>query len=123
MGIKVGGKRTYEQGDIKWRKFVKVTGNFKCRKAWGINGITSKILKYGEKTAIDRKHNITLRYLTWKKDTAPGDWTKASVIPVSKEKDDKNECINYRGINIIKDKINQEGGFRKGMGLQIRFSL
>lgn len=39
--------------------------------------------------------------LPWKEGEVPGDWTKATFVPVYKEKGDKNEYDNYRGISLL----------------------
>ncbi len=133
MGVREGVGRVYKQSDIK-KEVKKAIGDIKSRKAPGIDGITSELLKYGGEAVGDWIH--VLCNLAYKERRVPQDWSKAAIVPVYEGKGDKIECNNYRGISLLSipdkvygkilirrvqvitnDKVSEEQGrFRTGKG-------
>ncbi len=106
----------------------------KLGKAPGSDGITAEMLKYGGEIVVDWM--VWICNLVWEQSKVPKDWRKAIIVLLNKGKGNREECNNYRGINLrsvpgkiyrrilyerlmkITDKSvgDEQGGFRKGRG-------
>lgn len=64
----------------------------------GVNGLSAKILKEGEKEL--ESTIVTLIKNTWKKEKMPNDKRMALLCPVSKN-GDRTKCENYRQIALL----------------------
>ena len=47
-------------------------------------------------TWLTRSFNIA-----WEAQEVPGNWQRAIIVPISKNKVDKRECETYRGISLL----------------------
>ena len=70
------------------------------RKAPGVCGISSEMLKAGGEIVVEWMHRSRIVNTAWRSGKVPGDWRKALVIPVHK-KGSKLICKNYRGISLL----------------------
>ncbi|XP_014780239.1 uncharacterized protein LOC106876263 [Octopus bimaculoides] len=66
-------------------------------KAPGKDGIPSEIIKAGKNTALLR-HLHELLCQCWEEGTVPQDMRDANIITLNKNKGDRGDCNNYRGI-------------------------
>ena len=71
----------------------------KSGKAAGIDGITSDVLKAGGQVLAKQLHQIFID--VWEKEQDIEDWSTAILIRLFKNKGDKKECSNYRGISLL----------------------
>ena len=69
-------------------------------KAPGKDGIPSDIIKVGKDTDLLR-HLYELLCQCWKEGTIPHDMRDANIITLYKNKGDRSECNNYRGISLL----------------------
>ena len=73
-----------------------------CRKefskATGMDGIIAEMLKYGGQIRV--KWMCLICDLAWRQREVPDEWKKAFIVPLHKSKGSKDECNNYRGINL-----------------------
>ena len=69
-------------------------------KAPGKDGIPSDIIKVGKDTDLLR-HLYELLCQCWKEGTIPHDMCDANIITLYKNKGDRSECNNYRGISLL----------------------
>ena len=70
-------------------------------KAMGPDGLPAELLKLGlqqDRTILLELHRLTT--LIWCEGKVPQQW-KYVVITVLHKKDDKTECVNYRGISLV----------------------
>ena len=67
----------------------------KVRKAAGICGIMSEMLRAGGEMVV--QWLTGLFNMVWRVGRAPGDWKNAVIVPIHK-KGSRMECTNYRGI-------------------------
>ena len=68
-------------------------------KAPGVCGITAEMLKYGGNTII-RWMTIIINFV-WVLEVLPEDWTRGIILPFWKQKGEKLDCSNYRGITLL----------------------
>ncbi|KAL8578631.1 hypothetical protein ACOMHN_007089 [Nucella lapillus] len=69
-------------------------------KAPGIDGIPPKVIKAGKQTSLlEHLHNLLLQ--CWEDGTVPQDMRDANIITLYKNKGDRSDCNNYRGISLL----------------------
>ena len=83
---------------ISEEEVERAISNLKPRKAPGLDGITSEMLKAGGKTVISFLEKLFNQIFD--KGIYPKEWAKAIVIPIFK-KGDANNPDNYRGVSLI----------------------
>ena len=74
-------------------------GRMKCGKAAGIDGITADVLKAGGRVLAERLHLLFLD--VWENEEEMEEWSTAILIRLFKNKGDKRDCGNYRGISLL----------------------
>ena len=77
----------------------KAIDQLKSGKAAGIDGIPPEIWKHGG-TALHSKL-LELLVLCWEKSKLPQDFRDAVIITLYKNKGEKSNCSNYRGITLL----------------------
>ncbi|XP_029652421.1 uncharacterized protein LOC115225644 [Octopus sinensis] len=70
-----------------------------CGKAHGNDGIPSEILKCGKPALLHPLHDLLC--LCWEHGHKPQDVRDAKIITLYKNKGDRNDCNNYRGISLL----------------------
>eukprot|EP00057_Strongylocentrotus_purpuratus_P017315 XP_011671789.1 PREDICTED: toll-like receptor 2 [Strongylocentrotus purpuratus] len=78
----------------------KAVNSLSSGKAPGKDGIPSDIIKVGKDTGLLR-HLYELLCQCWKEGTIPHDMRDANIITLYKNKGDRSECNNYRGISLL----------------------
>jgi exonuclease III len=68
-------------------------------KAPGIDGITADIIKAGGRALSTRLHTLLVEI--WEEEENIDDWSTAIIIRLFKNKGDKRDCGNYRGISLL----------------------
>lgn len=68
-------------------------------KAPGEDSLPAEIYKYGGGKLIRMIHKLFCRI--WKEETVPNDYKDATVVNVYKQKGDRMDCTNYRGISLL----------------------
>ena len=68
-------------------------------KAPGKDGIPAEILKCAKNTLLKELHDILL--LCWREGEVPQDMRDANIITLYKNKGDRSDCNNYRGISLL----------------------
>ena len=68
-------------------------------KAPGKDGIPAEVLKCCKETLITELHEILC--LCWSEGEVPQDMRDANVVTLYKNKDDRGDCNNYRGISLL----------------------
>ncbi len=69
-------------------------------KAPGSDGIPPEVIKAGQKSVLlDRLHELLLQ--CWEEGTVPQDMRDANIITLYKNKGDRSDCNNYRGISLL----------------------
>ena len=68
-------------------------------KAAGICNINSELLKARSEGMIRGLHAVLTA--VWHSGTIPPDCKKGLVVPISKGKEDRQDCNNYRGITLL----------------------
>jgi hypothetical protein len=66
-------------------------------KASGIDGVTADVLKVGASNFAKRLHHLF--FDVWEDEDLVNDWSTAILIQLFKNKGDKKNCANYRGIS------------------------
>ena len=70
-----------------------------CGKAPGEDGIPPEIIKYGKPALLEPLH--ALLCLCWRDGKVPQDMRDAKIVTLYKNKDDRSDCNNYRGISLL----------------------
>ena len=71
-----------------------------CGKAPGSDGIPPEIVKAGEENSLlGHLHELLLQ--CWDEGTLPQDMRDAKIVTLYKNKGDRSDCINYRGISLL----------------------
>ena len=70
-----------------------------CGKAPGSDGIPPEILKSGKPALLQPLH--TLLCLCWKQGYIPQDMRDSNIVTLYKNKGDRSDCNNYRGISLL----------------------
>ena len=109
-------------------------GKLKNRKATGKDEITGEIIEGGSDRVVDWIWRLS--NMDFESGVVPEDWRSAVIVPVYKDKGERNECKNYRGISfssvveklyagILVDRVcratgglidDEQGGFRGWKG-------
>ena len=70
-----------------------------CGKAPGDDGIPSEILKSGKPVLLKPLHGLLC--LCWEQGHVPQDMRHANIVTLYKNKGDRSDCNNYRGISLL----------------------
>ncbi|RXN14061.1 RNA-directed DNA polymerase from mobile element jockey-like protein [Labeo rohita] len=70
-----------------------------CGKAPGNDGIPPEVLKSGKPALLQPLHNLLC--LCWEQGYIPQDMRDAKIITLYKNKGDRSDCNNYRGISLL----------------------
>nr|XP_014346189.1 PREDICTED: uncharacterized protein LOC106704212 [Latimeria chalumnae] len=73
--------------------------SMKNDKALGPNGIPGETYKIGCRALIEHLHKLFC--LIWREDKVPQDLKDATTIKIYKNKGEKSDCSNYRGISLL----------------------
>ena len=76
-----------------------VLNRLKWGKALGICGIHAELLKAGGNAALVSLHAVLCS--AWNTGIIPTDWMRGLIVPLWKGKDDRQDCINYRGVTLL----------------------
>ena len=76
-----------------------VVNRLKWRKAPGSCGIDAELLKAGGNAVLMSLHAVFCA--AWKTGMIPTDWKSGLVVPLWKEKGDRQECNNYRWVTLL----------------------
>ena len=68
-------------------------------KAPGSDGIPPEVIKCGKSTLL--KPLLELLHLCWEKGAVPQDMHDATIVNLYKNKGDRSDCNNYRGISLL----------------------
>ena len=71
-----------------------------CGKAPGKEGIPPEVLKHGKQTILQPLHDLLC--LCWEQSHIPQDMTEANIVTLYKNKGDRSDCNNYRGISLLR---------------------
>ena len=77
----------------------KAIDSLSCGKAPGNDCIPAEILKSGKSVLIEHLHELIC--LCWEKGYVPQDMRDAKIITLYKNKGDRSDCNNYRGISLL----------------------
>jgi hypothetical protein len=70
-----------------------------CRKAPGSDGIPPEVLKSGKPALLQPLHDLLC--LCWEQGYIPQDMRDANIVTLYKNKGDRSDCNNYRGISLL----------------------
>ena len=73
--------------------------SMKTNKAPGIDGIPAEVFKHGG--TLLKENLLKLIQKCWEEQTLPQDFKDAVLIPIYKNKGDRRDCGNYRGISLL----------------------
>ena len=76
--------------------------NLKRHKSPGIDQIPAELIKAGVRIIRSENHNIFNSI--WNKEELPEEWKGSIIVPIYK-KGDKKDCINYRGISLFSNYV------------------
>jgi len=68
-------------------------------KAPGKDGIPAEIIKHGKPALINHLHKLLCQ--CWEEGSVPQDMRDANIITLFKNKGDRSDCNNYRGISLL----------------------
>lgn len=78
----------------------KAVNSLACGKAPGNDGIPPEVIRAGKNTALlQHLHELLLQ--CWEEGTVPQDMRDANIITLYKNKGDRSDCNNYRGISLL----------------------
>ena len=77
----------------------KAIGQTSCGKAPGMDGIPADLYKAAGPEAIEAFHDILVSI--WQEESMPQDFRDATVVSLFKNKGNKADCGNYRGISLL----------------------
>ncbi|KAL0156964.1 hypothetical protein M9458_048210 [Cirrhinus mrigala] len=78
---------------------LKAIQQLKSGKAAGIDGIPPEIWKYGGPALHSKLHDLFV--CCWEQGTLPKDFCDAVIVTLYKNKGEKSDCSNYRGITLL----------------------
>ena len=70
-----------------------------CGKAPGKDGIPPEVLKQGKQTILQPLHELLC--LCWEQGLIPQDMRDGNIVTLYKNKGDRSDCNNYRGISLL----------------------
>ena len=77
----------------------KAIDSLACAKAPGKDGIPPELLKQGKLTPLQSLHKLLC--LCWEQGHIPQDMRDANIVTLYKNKVDRSDCNNYRGISLL----------------------
>ncbi|TWW56001.1 hypothetical protein D4764_09G0010510 [Takifugu flavidus] len=77
----------------------KAIDSLTCGKAPGSDGITAEVLKCGKPALLDKLHKLLCQ--CWREGSVPHDMRDSTIITLYKNKGDRSDCNNYRGISLL----------------------
>lgn len=77
----------------------KAIDNLVCGKAPGKDSISAEVLKHGKPSFVQLLHELLCQ--CWVKRHIPQDMRDASIVTLYKNKGDRSDCNNYRGISLL----------------------
>ena len=77
----------------------KAIDNLACGKAPGLDSIPAEVLKHGKPSILQPLYELLCH--CWEKGHIPQDITDASIVTLYKNKGDRSDCNNYRGISLL----------------------
>lgn len=77
----------------------KAIEKMKNRKSPGPDGIPAEIYKYGGPSISAYLHSLLVS--CWRARKIPAQWKESCIVTIYKNKGDKSECGNYRGISLL----------------------
>ena len=77
----------------------KAIDSLSCGKAPGKDGIPPEVLKCGKPVLLQHLHELLC--LCWKMGHVPQDMRDANIVTLYKNKGDRSDCNNYRGISLL----------------------
>jgi len=80
-------------------ELTKAIKQLKIRKATGVDGIPPEIWKYGGPALHSKLHEFLV--CCWEQSKLPRDFRDAVIITLYKNKGEKSDCSNYRGITLL----------------------
>ncbi|XP_037804032.1 uncharacterized protein LOC119598476 [Penaeus monodon] len=78
----------------------KAIDSLACGKGPGKDGIPPEVIKVGKKTAL-LHHLHQLLQQCWEEGTVPQEMRDANIVTLYKNKGDRRDCNNYRGISLL----------------------
>ena len=78
---------------------TKAIKQLKCRKAAGIDGIPPELWKFGGQLLHEKLHDLLV--CCWERGKLPQDLRDAIIITLYKNKGEKSDCSNHRGITLL----------------------
>ena len=70
-----------------------------CGKAPGADGITPDVIKLGKSSLLPHLHDLLC--LCWSDGAVPQDLRDSKIVTLYKNKGDRSDCNNYRGISLL----------------------
>ena len=80
-------------------ELTKAIEPLKSRKAAGVDGIPPEIWKYGGPALHSKLHELLV--YCWEQSKLPRDFRDAVIVTLYKNKGEKSDCSNYRGITLL----------------------
>ena len=77
----------------------KAINRLSCGKAPGSDGIPSEVLKSGKPALLQPLHDLLCH--CWEQGYIPQDMRDANIVTLYKNKGDRSDCNNYRGISLL----------------------
>ena len=77
----------------------KAIDSLKNGKAPGKDAIPPGVIKHGKPALLHHLHVLLL--LCWKEGTVPQDMRDANIVTLYKNRGDRSDCNNYRGISML----------------------
>jgi hypothetical protein len=68
-------------------------------KSPGIDNIPAELYKKGGRLLLNKIHSLIKEI--WKEEKMSTDWTTNITVPIYKNRGDKMQCKNYRGISLL----------------------
>ena len=83
-----------------WKKSTKLCTNLSSGKAPGNDGIPVEVIKCAKGTLLKELHEILCQ--CWREGgEVPQDMRDVNIVTLYKNKGDRGDCINYRGISLL----------------------
>ena len=89
-----------EMDHLPTRKEIRrVTMQLKVGRSPGINGILAEVYQHGREAVLDKLQDLFTN--CWEKETLLQDLRDAVIVSLHKNKGEKSDCSNYRGITLL----------------------